>query len=81
MYKTFNTSLSLIYNIYCFGKSIINFDESKSFSKVLRKPEEQLKDLISAAKTNILKKVETIKAVSGNPEFRSSETTILLKTW
>lgn len=63
------------------GKSIINFDESKSFSKVLRKPEEQLKDLISAAKTNILKKVENIKAVSGNPKFRSSETTILLKTW
>lgn len=63
------------------GKSIINFDETKSKSKVLRKPEDQLKDLCTGAKTNIMKKIDAIKAVGGVPKYRATETTTLLRIW
>lgn len=63
------------------SKAIINFDEAKSFSKVLRKPEEQLKDLVAATKMSILKKLDGVKATAGLPKFRCSETTTILKVW
>lgn len=63
------------------GRSVINFDESKSFSKILRKPEEQLSIITGAAKTNIVRKMNEIKAASGLPKHRSNETTTILKVW
>ena len=63
------------------GKAIINFDEEKSFSKLLRKPELQLEELMRTHKLSIGRKLNEIKSVSGPAKFRASETTTILKTY
>jgi hypothetical protein len=61
------------------GTSIINFDESKSVQKTLRKPEEQLKEFKAAGKVALRKFLEDIKAVDIKLNGRINEDTVLLK--
>lgn len=61
------------------GTGIINFDESKSVQKTLRKPEEQLKEFKDAGKVVLRKFLEDIKAVDIKLNGRINEDTILLK--
>ena len=62
------------------GTSIINFDESKSTCKTLRKPEEKLKEFAKAGKVQIRKFLEDIKATESKLNGRISEDIVLLKT-
>lgn len=61
------------------GTTIINFDESKSIQKTLRKPAEQLLEFKSAGKVALRKFLEDIKAVDIKLNGRINEETILLK--
>ena len=61
------------------GTTIVNFDESKSVQKTLRKPEEQLKEFKAAGKVALRKFLEDIKAVDIKLNGRINEDTILLK--
>jgi hypothetical protein len=61
------------------GTGIINFDESKSVQKTLRKPEEQLKEFKDSGKVQLRKFLEDIKAVDIKLNGRINEDTILLK--
>lgn len=61
------------------GTTIINFDESKSVQKTLRKPAEQLLEFKSAGKVALRKFLEDIKAVDIKLNGRINEETILLK--
>ncbi len=61
------------------GTTITGFDEFKSISKTLRKPEEQLKEFKSAGKVALRKFLEDIKAVDIKLNGRINEDTILLK--
>ena len=63
------------------GKAIINTNEKKSFSKLLRKPELQIDEVLKANKLSLAKKMEEIRSVTAPPKFRSSETTTILKVW
>jgi hypothetical protein len=61
------------------GTGIINFDESNSVQKTLRKPEEQLKEFKDSGKVQLRKFLEDIKAVDIKLNGRINEDTILLK--
>lgn len=61
------------------GTSIINFAESESVQKTLRKPEDQLKEFKAAGKVALRKFMEDIKAVDIKLNGRINEDTILLK--
>ena len=61
------------------GTGIINFDESSSVQKTLRKPEEQLKEFKDSGKVQLRKFLEDIKAVDIKLNGRINEDTILLK--
>jgi hypothetical protein len=62
------------------GTSIINFSESKSTSKTLRKPEEKLREFAKAGKIEIRKFMDNIKATETKLNGRISKDIILLKT-
>ncbi|UTS52029.1 hypothetical protein [Synechococcus phage BUCT-ZZ01] len=55
------------------GTSILNIDPTKSFSKTLRKPDEQLKDFINASKRNAITSFKGIKATERVPNGRVNE--------
>jgi hypothetical protein len=61
------------------GTTIINFDESKSTQKTLRKPVEQLKAFKSAGKVQLRKFLEDINAVDIKLNGRVNEETLLLR--
>ena len=61
------------------GTGIIGFDEHKSITKTLRKPEEKLKEFAKATKIQLRKFIEDIKATETKLNGRISADVILLK--
>jgi hypothetical protein len=61
------------------GTSIINFDESKSVCKTLRKPEEQLREFAKAGKVQLRKFLDEIKATESRLNGRMNTEIVLLK--
>ena len=67
------------YNIK--NNSVIGFDPNKSVQKTLRKPEEQLKELMNAGKPNNRKQFANIKATEIKYNGRGNEHVVILKAW
>lgn len=63
------------------GTTIINFNESKSIAKTLRKPEEQLKDANKLPKTKMRKLFDDVNSVETKMNGRINTDTILLKSY
>jgi len=61
------------------GTSIVNYDETKSVQKTLRKPDEQLKEFKAAGKVQLRKFLDDIKAVDIKLNGRINEEVVLLK--
>ena len=61
------------------GTGIIGFDEHKSITKTLRKPEEKLKEFAKATKVQLRKFIDDIKATETKLNGRISTDVILLK--
>ena len=61
------------------GTTIVNFDESKSVQKTIRKPEEKLKEFKAAGKIALRKFLDEINATDTKMNGRLNEDTILLK--
>ena len=61
------------------GTTIINFNESQSVCKTLRKPEEKLKEFKAAGKVQLRKFLDDINATDTMMNGRLNEETILLK--
>jgi hypothetical protein len=61
------------------GTTIINFDESKSVCKTLRKPEEQLREFAKAGKIQLRKFLDDIKATDSKLNGRMNSEIVLLK--
>jgi hypothetical protein len=61
------------------GASIVNFNETSSVCKTLRKPEEKLKEFKAANKVQLRKFLEEINATDTKLNGRINEETILLK--
>jgi hypothetical protein len=61
------------------GTSLTGYDEERSVSKTLRKPEEQLKAFAKAGKVELRKFLSTIKAVESRATGRINENQVLLK--
>jgi len=61
------------------GTSIIDFDETLSIQKTLRKPEQQIKDFLGSNKIQLRKFIENIKTTDTKLNGRINTDTILLK--
>ena len=61
------------------GTGIIGYDEHKSVSKTLRKPDEKLKEFAKATKIQLRKFLEDIKATEAKLNGRINTETILLR--
>lgn len=61
------------------GTSIVNFSETLSIQKTLRKPEEKLKEFKAAGKIQLRKFLDEINATDTQMNGRLNEETILLK--
>jgi hypothetical protein len=61
------------------GTGVIGFDEHKSVSKTLRKPDEKLKEFAKATKIQLRKFLEDIKATEAKLNGRINTETILLR--
>ena len=61
------------------GTGITGYNESKSVSKTLRKPEQQIKEFLAAGKIDLRKFLENIKATEVKLNGRINQDTILLK--
>ena len=61
------------------GTSIINFNETASICKTLRKPEDKLKEFKAAGKVQLRKFLDDINATDTMMNGRLNEETILLK--
>jgi hypothetical protein len=61
------------------GSSLLNFSESKSIQKKLRKPEVTIPEVLSAGKVTLRNLMANIRAVEGNLTGRVNSDTILLK--
>lgn len=61
------------------GTTILNYDESASVQKTLRKPEEQLKEFARAGKIALRKFLQDIKSVEVKMNGRINEDIVLLK--
>jgi len=66
-------------SLYVKNNAIIGFDPIASVSKTLRKPDEQLKELMKASKPNSRKFFKDIRAVESKLNGRFNETLIILK--
>lgn len=62
------------------GTTIIGYDDIKSVTKTLRKPEEKLKEFAKAGKVQLRKFLEDIKATETKLNGRISADVVLLKT-
>ena len=63
------------------GTTIVNFDESKSVAKTVRKPEEFLRDVKSLPKTKMRKLYESINSVETKLNGRINTDMLLLKAY
>ena len=61
------------------GSAIIGYDETKSVSKTLRKPDQQIKEFMNAGKIQIKKYLDSIKATEVKLNGRINLDTVLLK--
>lgn len=61
------------------GTTITGYNENKSVSKTLRKPEQQIKEFMAAGKIDLRKFLENIKATDVKLTGRINQDTILLK--
>jgi len=61
------------------GTTLINFDETKSIAKTLRKPEVQVPEFMKSTKVQLRKHLDTIKATETLLTGRINEDTVLLK--
>lgn len=61
------------------GSSILNYNESTSISKTLRKPEKTLKDITSVGKVGLRKAMETINSKPVKLNGRINNLTILVR--
>ena len=61
------------------GTSIIGFDEAKSVTKTLRKPEEKLKEFAKATKVDLRKFMDNIKATETKLNGRINSDIVLLR--
>ncbi len=61
------------------GTSIVNFNETQSICKTIRKPEEKLKEFKAAGKVALRKFLDDINATDTKMNGRLNEETILLK--
>jgi len=62
------------------GTTIVGYDEFKSVTKTLRKPEEKLKEFAKATKVQLRKFIEEIKATETKLNGRISADVVLLRT-
>jgi len=63
------------------SNSMIGFDPNKSVQKTLRKPAEQLKELMKGGKPNNRKQFASIKATEIKYNGRGNEHVVILKAW
>ena len=63
------------------GSSILGFDIKESYGKTLRKPEEQLKELMDSGKVQNRKLIAAIKAKQTIPNGRINKDCLLLKVF
>jgi len=63
------------------GTTIIGFDVKKSQSKIIRKPGEQINQLMNIGRPASRKFIEDIRAVGTVPNGRTNENMIILKAW
>ena len=61
------------------GTTILDFDESKSVQKTLRKPEQQLAEFMKTTKVQIRKHMDSIKTTETKLNGRCNEDTLLLR--
>lgn len=61
------------------GTSLQNYDPDMSSQKTLRKPAEQLKELIAAGKVQLRKYMDNIKAVASTPSGRINADTLIVR--
>ena len=61
------------------GTTVVNFSESKSVSKTLRKPEEKLKEFMKAGKVQMRKFLEDVRSVETRLKGRINEDVLLLR--
>lgn len=61
------------------GTTIIGFDESKSVTKTLRKPDSQIKEFMKAGKVQTRKFMDTVKTTETRLNGRINSDTLLLK--
>ena len=61
------------------GTTIIGYNENKSVTKTLRKPDIQLKDFMSVTKVELRKFLENIKTTEVKLNGRINSDTLLLK--
>ena len=61
------------------GASLQNYDPDMSLQKTLRKPAEQLKQLLSAGKIQLRKYMDTVKAAAQKPSGRINADTLIVK--
>jgi len=61
------------------GTSLQNYDPDMSSQKTLRKPAEQLKDLVAAGKVQLRKYMDNIKAVASTPSGRINADTLIVR--
>jgi hypothetical protein len=61
------------------GTTILDFDETKSVQKTLRKPEQQLAEFMKTTKAQIRKHMESIKTTETKLNGRCNEDTLLLR--
>ena len=63
------------------SNSVIGFDPNKSVQKTLRKPAEQIKELMKGGKPNNRKQFANIKATEIKYNGRGNEHVVILKAW
>jgi hypothetical protein len=63
------------------GTAIVGFDTGSSTQKILRKPAEQIKALMSAGKPAVRKLFKEIKATETQFNGRGNDSTVILKVW
>jgi hypothetical protein len=61
------------------GTTLQNYDPEQSMQKTLRKPAEQLKDLLAAGKVQLRKFMDNIKAVPISPNGRMNADTLIVR--
>ena len=61
------------------GTTIVDYDEAKSVSKTLRKPDQQLKEFMKLGKVQLRKHLDTIKATETKLNGRLSADVMLLR--